>query len=264
MSQTVARRIPIGPVQAYINHVRLGSPKSQAVLNWTYELAYGGTGDTTTQVNARKTNEQATIAVTIADLKASQLRYAFGQAKSLLSNSTIMTANYLTGTGVQIRRSDNLILTGTGTDTGLVSTPVVFVSASVAVYSGDYETEYVQGTDYGTAEGCDGIWRVTGCTGTGIACGSQVHIHYDAITTGTYARGGGAEANLESTIELVGKDAAGKYFQFVGWRAIREGAFNLQVNEKGEFPGIPLTYRLLGDLTTYTKGSQLFQIFIET
>ncbi len=263
MSQTVARRIPIGPVQAYINHVRLGSPGSQAVLNWTYDAAYGGTGDTTTQINARKTNEQATIQIQISDLKVSQLRYAFAQAASLLSNNTIMTSNFLSSTGVTIRRNDNMILTATGTE-GVTSTPLVFVSGSVVVYSGDYETEYAQGNQYDTDVTCTGIYRFTGCTGTGIASGSQVHVHYDAVTTGTFVRGGGAEAVLESNIELIGKDAAGKYFQWTAWRAVREGALNLQVNEKGVFPGITLTYRLLGDLTTYTKGSQLFQVFVET
>ncbi len=95
MSQTVARRIPIGPVQVYFNNQRLGTSKSRAVLNWTYNLATGRTGDNVAQINARKIDEEATIEVTIADMKASQIRYAMAQAKSLESITTLLTTNYL-------------------------------------------------------------------------------------------------------------------------------------------------------------------------
>ncbi len=263
MSNTVARRIPIGPVQAYVNHVRLGSPKSSAILNYNYDLAVGQTGDSNLDINARKINERATIQISVADLKVSQLRYAFANAKSLLSNTTILTNNYLADTTQEIRRFDDLVLTGTGTE-GVSSTPLIFTSASVVVYSSDYETEYVQGTDYSTDAACSGIFRVTACTGTGIASGAMVHMHYDASTSGSYIRSGGADAVTEDVIELIGKDSAGQYFQFKAWRAVREGAMNLQVNERDVYPGQTLTWRLLGDLTNYVKGSQLFQVFIES
>ncbi len=259
MSQTVARRIPIGPVQVYLNATRLGSGRSSAVLNWTYGLAIGQTGDSTTQVNARKINEEATVAVTIADMKASQLRNAMAQARSLATNSLLST-NYLGTTTVSVRRNQILLLTGSGSADGLVSTPVLFTSATMAVYSLDYEIEYTQDTDWVSAAGCDGLYRKTG---TAIASGAYVNVHYDGDTVTDRLRVGGADALLESTLRLVGNDAQGKFFQFKAWRVVREGAFNITINDKAEFPGVALTFRLLSDLSNYSKGSQLFEIAIE-
>ena len=259
MSQTVARRIPIGPVQVYLNTRRLGTGKSQAVLNWNYDLITGRTGDNLTEINARKGNETATMVVTIADLKPIQLRNAMGQAATL-TNNTMMTDNFcsgLTGSEILIRRDGQFYLVGTAT----CSFPVTLVSGTVAVYSLDYETEYAVGTDWATA-GSNAIQRIS--DGTGIATGGQyVMVHYDGLTVASYVRGGGADALLESDLKLVGADASGKFLQFRAWRAVREGAMNIQINTKGEYEGAQLTFRLLGSVSSHNKGSQLFEIAIE-
>ncbi len=255
MSQTVARRIPIGPVQVYLNTRRLGTGKSQAVLNWNYDLITGRTGDNLTEINARKGNETATMVVTIADLKPIQLRNAMAQAMTL-TNNTMMTNNFLSSTTVNIRRSEMLVF---ATDILTLTLPVTMVASSLAIYSLDYETEYVYTTDYTTAAS-DEIARVAG---GGIATSVYVMAHYDGYATASYVRGGGADALLESELRLVGVDAAGKYIQFRAWRAVREGAMNIQINAKGEYEGAQLTFRLLGEVSTYNKGSQLFEISIE-
>ena len=263
MSQTVARRIPIGPVQAYLNTRRLGTGKSQAVLNWNYDLITGRTGDNLTEVNARKGNETATMVVTIADLKPIQLRNAMAMAKSL-TNNTMMTDNFLSSTALTIRKDYQVLMPAAGVHFTL---PASVVSGTVVVYSLDYETEYVQGTDWATATvvtaaGTDAIMILTAGSAA-LAAGSYVMAHYDCSATASYVRGGGADALLESDLKLVGKDAAGKFLQFRAWRAVREGAMNIQINAKGEYEGAQLTFRLLGSVSSYSKGSQLFEISIE-
>ncbi len=257
----VNRRIPIGPVQCFINGVRVGSPKSSAVLNYAYTLAIGMTGDNTAELNARKTKEVATIQISVADLKTKQLRYAFANAKSLITNS-LLTTNYMASSSVTIRQTYLLTnLTGLAITTGLSpSIPYVYTSGTVVVYSGDYETEYTVATDYITNTTCDAICRVTGGA---IASGANVIAEYDAITTVSYVRAGGADAVTEDAIKLVGQDQQGKYFQFQAWRAVREGNMNLQVNLDSEYPGQTLTWHLLADPTNYGKGSQLFEVAVQ-
>lgn len=260
MSQTVARTIPIGPVQVYFNGQRLGTSKSRAMLNWNYSLATGQTGDNVGQINSRKINEEGTIEVTIADLKASQMRYAMAQAKSLESITTLLTTNYMASVTQSVMRFKEMSLTGTGLTSGLISLPVEYKSASVMVYSMDYVTTYVPGTDYSTNTTCDGIYRVTGGT---IDSGAYVNVHYNGFTTCSYVRGGGADDVQEGELILSGVDAAGKFFQFKAWRAKREGAFPITVNEKDEYPGQTLTFRLMADVSSYNKGSQLFEVSLQ-
>lgn len=256
MSQTVARRIPIGPVQVYLNDQRLGTSKSRAMLNWTYAMVYGRTGDNVGQINARKIDEEATIEVTISDLKASHIRYAMAQAKSLETISNILTSNYLaTVTGTVWRSQQSKM--GTGSN---ISTPFAFESGTVLVYSMDYETEYAITTDFLTS-GANGT--ITHVSSGGINSGSYVNIHYKGYPPVAYIRGGGADDVQEGKLVLSGVDAAGKYFQFTAWRAKREGAFPIVVNQKDEYPGQTLTFRLMADVTNYSKGSQLFEISLE-
>lgn len=259
MSQTVARRIPIGPVQAYFGNYRLGTGKSQATLNWNYDLITGRTGDNLTEINARKGNETATMVVTIADLKPIQLRNAMGQAKSL-TNNTMITDNFFSSLTCTIRKELMACLTGTGTEGGFALPAMV--TSSIAVYSLDYETEYSYATDFNTAAAESMVFRTSGGAGT-ITSGQYVMVHYDASATASYVRGGGADALVEKELKLVGADAAGKFIQFRAWRAVREGAMNIQVNAKGEYEGAQLTFRLLGSVSSYNKGSQLFEIAIE-
>ncbi len=259
MSQTVARRIPIGPVQAYLNTRRLGTGKSQATLNWNYDLITGRTGDNLTEINARKGNDTATMVVTIADLKLIQLRNAMAMAKTL-TNNTMMTDNFLSSTSVVIRKDYLVQMTAAG---GHVTLPASVVTGTVVLYSLDYETEYIQATDWTTGTAVtDAIFILTGGSAA-LASGTYVMAHYDCAATASYIRGGGADALLESELRLVGKDAAGKFLQFRAWRAVREGAMNIQINAKGEYEGAQLTFRLLGSVSNYNKGSQLFEISIE-
>lgn len=259
MSQTVARRIPIGPCQVYLNTRRLGTGKSQATLNWSYELVTGRTGDNLTEVNARKGNEQATMVVTIADLKPVQVRNAMAMAKTL-TNNTMMTDNFLSSTTVSIRKDYQVRMTTAGEH---VTLPASVATGTVVVYSLDYETEYVQGTDWTTGTAVtDAIFILTAGSAA-LASGTWVMVHYDCSCTASYVRGGGADALLESDLKLVGKDAAGKFFQFRAWRAVREGAMNIKINAAGEYEGTELTFRLLGSVSSYSKGSQLFEIGIE-
>jgi hypothetical protein len=226
------------------------------MLNWTYAMAYGRTGDNVGQINARKINEEATIEVTIADMKASQLRYAMAQAKSLETISNILTTNYLASvTGTVWRSMQKQLNTASA-----ISTPYTFESGTVLVYSMDYETEYVLGTDFSTTGANGTVAHISGGT---ITAGSYVNIHYKGYPVVAYIRGGGADDVQEGKLVLSGVDAAGKYFQFTAWRAKREGAFPITVNEKDEYPGQTLTFRLMADVTNYSKGSQLFEISLE-
>ena len=261
MSNTVARRIPIGPCQVYVNDVRIGSPGSSAVLNYSYDVVTGTTGDNVAEVSARKTNERGTVQIEVSDLKTSQLRYAWEQAKSIYTLS-LMTSHYLASTSVTMRKGPlQLALTGSGLTDGLVSAPDTFTSASVVVYSQDYETEYTQDTDFSTNTTCDGIFRTTGGS---ISSGDYVQIHYNASLTASYIRAGGADALVEDDIKLVIIDAAGKMAQLRCWRAVREGDMNLTLNHKDGYPGMTLTYRLLANTSSYIKGSQLFEFSVQT
>ncbi len=255
MSQTVARRIPIGPVQVYLGDYRLGTGKSQATLNWNYDLITGRTGDNLTEINCRKGNETATMVVTIADLKPIQLRNAMGQAATL-TNNTMITNNYLAATTVVMRREE---VFGFATGITSLSFAKVYVSDTVKVYSLDYETEYASAVDF-TCTLSKAFERIAAGA---ILTGQYVNVHYDGETTATYIRGGGADALIEKELKLVGADAAGKFIQFRAWRAVREGAMNIQINAKGEYEGAQLTFRLLGSVSSYNKGSQLFEIAIE-
>lgn len=249
MSRAANEFLPIGPVQVYWNDVRLGSPKSQAVVRYNKETVQFGYEDSTVNIGSYKTKETCEVDVTIADLKDSQLRYVYDQSTSYTSRTAPNSSTFVSSSATVFRFREEMKLSGT--------VPVAvdqggYLAGTVTVMKSDYTTEYVESTDY-TATGSS-IGRLGGGD---IADGETVIVMYNQTATASTVLAGGNFFDIEAELRLVHILDTGKSLQFVAPRAKRIGASDVAINIAEAFPGIPMTFHLLGDMTL-PPGKQLF------
>lgn len=253
MSVDVAKTIPIGPVIAYWNAVRLGSPMSQATIRYNKESVQAGLQEAGLNVISHKTLETVEVDVVIADLKPSQLRYAYDKASGFDSADVIDPNSYTATQTSVIRFREVHKLNGT---TAVTLDRAGFDGSTIEVWKSDWATLFSQDTDWtGTAN----VGTVARVSGGSIGDGDTVHVLYDESATVSGNKIGGGLADFEAPLRLVHELNNGKMLQFYFHRAKKIGASDVAIQMAAEFGGVPMTFHALADMTR-PEGDQLFQI----
>jgi hypothetical protein len=86
-----------------------------------------------------------------------------------------------------------------------------------------------------------------------------VKVFYNQSATADSVLVGGKFADFEAELRLVHILDSGKALQFRFFRAKKSGASDVAINMADAFPGIPMTFHCLADLTQ-APGQQLFRI----
>ena len=257
MSTTVAKKIPLGPVQIYWNDVRMGSPKSQASFRYSKETVQAGLEDHGLNIISRKTKEVMEIDIIVGDFDLANMKYVYDAATGFDAVGTISTTLYsATSSSIQRYREEQL-LAGYASN---VLDRAGYVSGTINVWSPDFVTAYTRGTDFTSTAASGTIARITG---TSIDDGDTVYVEYNKTSTVSILSGGGQLADFEAELKLVHILDGGKVIQFKGFRAKHIGASDAAISMAAEFSGIPMTFHLLGDLSK-NPGKQLFEWSLET
>lgn len=260
MSQTVAASLPIGPVQAYWNNVRLGSPMSQANFRHSKETVEYGLPDSGVKVGSHKTGEQAFVDITIADFKPSQLQYVYDHVADLDDPDTIDPNTYESGGSTIIRFREEVKLTST---TPVTLDQAGFITSTIKVYKSDLSNApggYTQGTDFTATASTGNVARVSAGA---ITSGDTVIVEYDHTSTAAIVYGGGGLTGFEAELKLVHElDGNGKFLQLKLYRAKKMGASDVAIQMAAEFGGVAMTFVALADMTK-AAGKQLFEWAVE-
>lgn len=251
MSRAANEFLPIGPVQVYWNNVRLGSPKSQAMVRYNKETVQYGYEDSTVNIGSYKFKETCEVDVTIADLVNKQLRYVYDQSTSYTSRTAPNSTTYVSASTTVFRFREEQKLTGT---TAVVVDQAGFDTSTVTLMKSDYTTEYTKNTDY-KLSGTNAIKRFS--AGCSITDGETVIVMYNQSATASVVLAGGNFFDIEAPLRLVHILDSGKTLQFYAPRAKRIGASDVAINMTEAFPGYAMTFHLLGDMTK-PQGKQLF------
>jgi len=249
MSRAANEFLPVGPVQVYWNTVRLGSPRSQAMIRYAKETIQFGYDDSPVNIGSYKFRETCEVDITIADLKDTQLRYVYDQSTSYTSRTAPNSTTYKSASATVFRFREEMLLTGTvavAVDKG------GYQAGTVVVMKSDYTETYAATTDY-SATGSS----IVRLGGGGIDDGETVIVMYNQSATASTVLAGGIFFDIEAELRLVHILDSGKSLQFVAPRAKRIGASDVAINMAEAFPGIAMTFHLLGDMTK-APGKQLF------
>ena len=257
MSNSVAKTLPIGPVQIYWNGVRLGSPKSQATVRHSTESVQQGLQDAGVNVIGHRTKEICEVDVVIDDFKGSQLRYAYANAQDYETKGTIKSWGYTSTNTVTFKFREEHKLSGTANAT---VDRTGFTEGTIQVWSSDWSSQYTRGTDY-TVTGSGGT--LARISGGDITDQTVVHVLYDQSATASSVYSGGELADLEAELKLVHVLDNGKALQFLGYRAKKIGATDIAIAMAAEFSGEPITFHLFADMEK-KPGQQLFHWDEET
>ncbi|MBE3088031.1 MAG: hypothetical protein IMZ71_02795 [Chloroflexi bacterium] len=256
MSTAVAKTIPIGPCNVYWGDKRLGFSRNGATFRYNKETIEGGIEEMGVDVLAKKVKESCEVDVVIADLNIQRLKYLYDQAKSEVSATALDTTNYSGSATVNVRFKDNLKLSGTAATTVSRST---YISGTVQVFKADLSVEYTKGTDWtGTAS----VGSVKRVTAGAIATGQTVIVEYNKLVPTKRIATGGKMADYEAPLRLVHALNDGKVLQFYAYRAKKKGASEIAIQVAAEFGGIPMTFKVLADMTQ-APGQQLFHWAVE-
>ncbi len=250
MSTAVEKTIPIGPVYAYWNNVRLGSPKTQATVRYSKETIQAGLEDAAMNVTSHKVKETCEVDIVIADLKLSQLRYVYDQAASYTNDGTIR-ANAFTSTVTvsTFTFKESIRLSGT------VATTLARAGySSIQVWKSDWSAEYTASTDYTSTASNGNVARIGSGAITDL---STVNVLYTQSATASRVTAGGEMADFEAALKLVHELKDGKALMFYAYRAKKIGASDLAIQMAAEFGGEPMTFHCLADMTQ-PQGQQLF------
>jgi len=249
MSRAANEFLPIGPVQVYWNDVRLGSPRSQAMIRYNKETIQFGYDDSTVNIGSYKFRETCEVDITIADLVNSQLRYLYDQSTSYTSRTAPNSTTYVASSSTVFRFREEVKLSGTA---AIALDKGGFQAGTVTVMKSDNTETYTAGTDY-TATGSS-IQRLDG---GGIDTSETVLVMYNQSATASTVFAGGIFFDIEAELKLVHILDSGKTLQFLAPRAKRIGASEIAINMAEAFPGYAMTFHLLGDMTK-APGKQLF------
>jgi len=256
MSTTVAKKIPVGPVQIYWNNVRMGSPKSQATFRYSKETVQAGLEDHGLNVISRKVKEVMEIDVVIADFDFSNMKYVYDAATGFGAVGTISTEAYSASTSTIQRYQEQQTLVST---TENVIDRAGYVSGTINVWDSSFATAYVRGTDFTSVAASGTIARIA--LGA-IDDGDVVIVEYNHTSTCTVLYAGGQLADFEAELILAHELDGGKLLQFKGYRAKHIGASDLAISMAAEYSGVPMTFHLLGDLSK-NPAKQLFEWSLE-
>jgi len=257
MSVTVAKKVPIGPVQIYWNDVRMGSPKSQMTFRYSKETVQAGLEDHGLNVISRKTKEIAEVDVVVADFDMANLRYVYDAATGFDAVGTIATNGYSSETATIQRYKELQTLVGT---TENVLDRATYVTGTISVWDASFATAYVKGTDFTSVGESGSVARIDG---QGIDDGATVWVEYNHTSTVSATFGGGQLADFEAEMKLCHECDGGKVLQLKGFRAKHIGASDMAIAMAAEYTGIPMTFHFLGDLSK-NVGKQLFEWSLES
>jgi len=252
MSQTAAEMLPIGAVQAYLNGIRLGTPRSQATLRYSVETVMQRLGDNPAPVSSYKSTEIAEVDIVIADLTIAQLRNVYDAAASFSARTTHNTQNYKTGTSTIFFYKEDVTLSGTAAVA--LGQAGIAVTSTIKVYRQDMY-EYTKGTDWTVTSYASGQIKRKG--GSTMPTPSTVIVHYQQSGTADVVHAGGSVPQLEMTLELEHILDDGKMLKLFAHRVRRIGASDIAIQMAAEFGGIPMSFRCLADMTK-APGRQLF------
>jgi len=256
MSTTVAKKIPIGPVQIYWNNIRMGSPKSQATFRHSKETVQAGLEDHGLNVISRKVKEIMEIDVVIADFDTANMRYVYDAATGFDAVGTINTLGYSASTSTIQRYQEKQTLVST---TENVLDRGTYVSGTINVWDSSFSTAYVRGTDFTSVAASGTIARIA--LGD-IDSGDVVIVEYNHTSTCSLLYAGGELSDFEAELILTHELDGGKLLQFKGYRAKHIGSSDLAISMAAEYSGVPMTFHLLGDLSR-NPAKQLFEWSLE-
>lgn len=259
MSSEMIKKLPIGPCHAYWNDVRLGSPKTQAVLRTNIENVMVMLEDRNVEVNSHKTKDVAEIDIVIADFTPDQIRYAWAQAMSKLSGTTIQDDGYNSSVAHVHRYHEYQHLTGTVTVT---VNGAGYESGTIKVFKSDLSNApdgYTQGTDYTSTSSTGILKRIDAGS---ISDPEDVIVEYNQSATSAVAYFGGQLADFEGELRISHEMDDGKYLTITASRAKRIGASDIAIQMATEFGGIAMTFKVLADLTK-APGKQLIEVGVE-
>ena len=259
MSKAVAATIPIGPVQAYWNNVRLGSPKSVAAIRHNKETVQAGLPDSGVNVISHKVKETVEIDITIADFKIEQMRYVYDAAVEFAATPIISTIAYDASTATVIRFKETHELSGTA---NITLGGAGYLTGTIMVFKSDWSNTpdgYTKGTDYTSDSAAGTVARITGGD---ITDGDAVHIEYNHTSTVAMIGAGGEMADFEAQLRLVMETDSGKHIQIYAHRAKKIGASDNAFSMADEYGGIAMTFHILADMTKL-PSKQLIEVSVE-
>jgi len=260
MSRDVLEILPIGPSRAYWSDVRLGSPMTQVAIRTNIESIQYGLEDRNVNVGSHKTKDIAEIDVVIGDFIPHQLRYAWAQAQSKESATTIQAAGYSgTVTSFIHRYSEMQKLTGT---VSVTLDGAGYETGTIKVFKTDLTNTpdgYTKGTDYTSSSETGNVKRIDA---GGITSGETVMIEYNQSATSAVAYFGGQLADYEGELRITHELNNGKHLTIVAPRAKRIGASEFAIQMAAQFGGIAMTFHCLADMTA-APGRQLLQVGVE-
>ena len=240
-----------GVGELYIDDVRIGNLKN-ANFVYTKNFAEGKPGDGTVIVRRDIISEMAVITGTLCDFDIARLPILMG-----LTMSTTQLTNTTT-----LRVVEEFSNLSVSTGKTLADQPVS--TTNVKVWTPDYKTEYVNGTDYtitlafGGTVSCQVFSK--GASVTMAANGALVEYDY-ADVSALRVQVGGKTSHEELKLKFVHKLADGKRVQITIPKAQMTSEFTLPFNEDA-YSEIPVSFTAVGDVSL-AKGARLFTLIKE-
>ncbi|MFA4971746.1 MAG: hypothetical protein WC683_03985 [bacterium] len=258
MSQAAAKTIPIGPCNVYWGDKRLGFTRGAVTIRYTKETVQGAIEEMGVDVLSKKVKESCEVDIVIADLNLKRMRWLYDQANSDASATTLDTTAYQSSTTATVRFRENIKLSGT---TAATVSKAAWVTGTVQVHKSDLSVEYTKGTDWTGTSSVGTIKRTAAST---IPTGATVIVEYNKsnVTVSKIATGG-KMADYEAPLRFVHYLNDGKTLQFYAYRAKKMGASDLAISIAAEFGGIPMTFKVLADMSQ-VPGKQLFYWTLES
>jgi hypothetical protein len=233
---------------------------TQAAIRTNVETVQYGLEDRNVNVGSHKTKDTVEIDIVIGDLKPHQLQYAYAQAESKESATTIQALGYSGTVNVFVHRfSEEHKLTGT---TSVTVDGAGWETGTIKVYKTDLSNTpdgYTKGTDYTGTSSTGNIKRIDAGS---ITDGDCVIVEYNQSATSAVAYFGGQLADFEGELRLTGETDNGKHWTIVAHRAKRIGASDVAIQMATAFGGIAMTFHCLADMTK-CPGRQLIEVGLE-
>lgn len=259
MSQAVTETMPIGPVQVYLDNVRLGSPMSQATIRYTKEAVQYGLPDSGVNVGSHKVRETLEVDVVIADLKPHQLRYVFDKSNSKATAGTLDANVYKATSTTVMRFREEVFFSGTA---AVILDRAGYLTGTIKVFKSDLSNTpdgYTKSTDFTATNTTGSVARIAAGS---IVSGTTVIVEYNHTTTVKLMNVGGGLSDYEGVLVLSHELDNGKVLQMKVHRAKKIGASEIAIQMGAAFGGIPMTYHALADMTK-SVGKQLMELAVE-
>jgi hypothetical protein len=233
---------------------------TQVAIRTNIESVQYGLEDANVNVGSHKTKDIAEIDIVIGDLKPHQLRYAYAQAESKESATTIQSLGY-SGTVTSFVHRFHEIHKLTGT-TSVTVDQAGWETGTISVFKSDWSNTpdgYTKGTDYTGTSSTGNIKRIAAGS---ITDGECVIVEYNQSATSAVTYFGGQLADYEGELRITHELDNGKHWTITAHRAKRIGASEYAIQMAAQFGGIAMTFHCLADMTK-CPGRQLLESALE-